>query len=275
MTIAASDLKDPLEVATRLARQASRVVLGHFQSRLEVQHKAGDEPVTRADRESEAVILAGLRRAFPGHGILSEESAREATWRLDGYTWIVDPLDGTKDFIAGLQGFSVMLGLLEKDRPVLGVVHQPTTGITYRAARGHGAELLRDGERPTPLQPSTETEPSRLRLVVSNSHRSEKTEQVKRALGIEDELRLGSVGLKVGLVARAERDLYVHPSSRCKLWDVCAPEAIITIAGGKMTDLHGAPLRYGPGEIFVQGGIVASNRVCHDEVIRRIAPLFP
>lgn len=262
-----------LEVATHLARQAGAVVLRYFRTDLAVEHKQPGDPVTQADRDSEATILDGLRRAFPTHGILSEESAAQASWRPDGLTWLVDPLDGTKDFVAGLDGFSVMIGLLERGRPALGVVHQPTTGLTFVGCAGAGARLLR-GDEQIALHTTSVTDVARLRLVVSHSHRDERVDEVKRALGIEDEQRIGSVGLKISLLARAERDLYVHPSGSCKLWDTCAPEAILGAAGGRMTDLHGDPLRYAPGQIRVERGIVASNGACHDEVIRRIARLF-
>jgi len=267
------DLDHELTRATELAHQAGQIVLSHFQTRLEVDAKSEDgSPVTRADRESEAVILQGLRQSFPEDGILSEESAGDASWRRR--TWIVDPLDGTQDFVQGLDGFSVMIGLLENGRPILGVVLQPLADVTYQAARGQGAWMIHKDTR-TGLAVSTRRDLSALRLVVSNTHRDEQLDAVKRAIGIEDELRLGSVGLKVGLVARAERELYVHPTGHCKLWDACAPEAILAEAGGRMTDLHGDPLRYEPDEIRVSRGIVASNGPCHDEVIRRIAPLFP
>ena len=267
-------LEKELDQATLLARRAGEVVLRYHRSGLAVDLKPGEEPVTRADRESEAIILDGLRSAFPDHGTVSEESVSEAAWRLDGRTWLVDPLDGTQDFVDGLVGFSVMIGLLERGRPVLGVVHQPVTGITYRAAAGGPVEVVR-GDEAAPLAPTDEADPARARLVVSNSHRSEGIDKIKRALSIEDELRIGSVGLKAGLVATGQRDLYVHPSSHCKLWDICAPEAILTLAGGRMTDLHGRPLAYDPSEIYARNGIIASNGACHDEVVRRLAPLFP
>jgi 3'(2'), 5'-bisphosphate nucleotidase len=268
-------LERELELATELARRAGEVVMTYYRSDLAVDVKPGEEPVTRADRESEALILDGLRRAFPDHGTVSEESVSEAAWRLDGRTWIVDPLDGTKDFVEGLEGFSVMIGLLERGRPVLGVVVQPVTGITYRAATGGPVEMLAAGGERITLAPTEVSAPASARLVVSNSHRSEAIDRIKQALSIEDELRFGSVGLKAGLVATGQRDLYVHPTGHCKLWDICAPEAILTLAGGRMTDLHGQPLEYDPAEIHARNGIIASNGACHDEVVRRLAPLFP
>ena len=100
-------------------------------------------------------------------------------------------------------------------------------------------------------------------------------DQVKAALGIDDEISLGSVGLKLGLIARAERDLYVNPEGFSKLWDSCAPSVILTEAGGRMTDIHGRPLDYRAVEVRHRDGLLASNGLLHDAVVAALAPLFP
>jgi len=263
-----------LETAIRCARLAGAAVLRCFGTDLEVERKAGREPVTAADRESERVILEGLRRDFPEDGFLGEEGADHSSWAGFPRSWVVDPLDGTKDFIARREGFCVMIGLLEDSRPVLGVVYQPVTRATYFAARGHGAWMTRD-EVQIPLRVSAIEDPRALRLVVSCSHRSPFIDEAKQALGIDGELRLGSVGLKVGLVAQGERDLYLNPEGHCKLWDVCAPQIILEEAGGRMTDLRGAPMVYGPGALRVQGGVLASNGACHEAVLEALKALLP
>jgi 3'(2'), 5'-bisphosphate nucleotidase len=268
------ELRLALDTATELATLAGAATLPHFRSDVKVQRKAGSEPVTQADRDSQAVILDGLRRCFPSYGVLSEESEEQASWADHRRAWVVDPLDGTQDFIAGYEGFSVMIGLLEERRPILGVVHRPIGALTYRAVVGHGAELLQDGER-LPLVPTTTATLGAIRLVASKSHRSALIDDAKRALQITDEQNVGSVGLKIGLIARGERELYLNPEGHCRLWDVCAPEAILVEAGGRMTDLHGDPLRYDPDEIRVSRGIVASNGACHAAVLQALAPLFP
>ena len=271
------ELTRELELATELARTAGEATLDHYRRRdLEVEHKGRSrEPVTRADRASEAIILEGLRGAFPDDGILSEEQEDRSSWAGRERAWIVDPLDGTRDFLEGLEGFTVMIGLLVEGTPRLGVVFQPTTGLCFRGVAGRGAEAIASDGKRQPLACGAADEPSSLRLVVSNSHRSERTEQIKRALGIAEEQRVGSVGLKISLIARDTRDLYVHPTGHCKLWDTCAPEAILTAAGGRMTDVRGARLRYAPDNLFVDEGIVASNGRCHDQVIERVSALLP
>ncbi len=264
-----------LEVARGLARQAGKLILGYHHTGIAVDRKAGDEPVTRADREASELILAGLARAFPGDILISEEAPDDPR-RLgrDKRVWFVDPLDGTRDFIRGLNGFAVMIGLCVEARPHLGVVYQPVGDRLFLGARGHGATLVDSGGTRA-LHCSDVSDPEAIRLVSSASHRSDKIDQVKSALGIQNELQIGSVGLKLGLIALGERELYVNPSSKSKAWDTCAPEALIQEAGGRITDLWGDPLRYDLPELGNVRGLLATNGLVHDAVMARLASLFP
>jgi 3'(2'), 5'-bisphosphate nucleotidase len=261
-------------VAIDLARRAGAIVLRYRRPGLQVDHKAHDEPVTRADREANELIVAGLRAAFPDDAILSEESAAVGEYRTAARAWMVDPLDGTRDYVRGLPGFAVMIGLCVEGRPSLGVVYQPLGDVLYHAARGQGAVALEAGAA-RPLRVSPTRDPRGCRLVSSASHRLATIDRVKAALGIDDELLLGSVGLKLGLVARAERDLYVNPEGFCKLWDSCAPGVILTEAGGRLTDVHGRPLDYRRAEVRHLEGLLASNGHLHDAVVAAVSPLFP
>jgi 3'(2'), 5'-bisphosphate nucleotidase len=261
-------------VAVDLARRAGAIVLRHRAPGIQVEHKAHDEPVTRADRESNELILAGLRAAFPDDAILSEESAAIGEWRTAARTWMVDPLDGTRDYVRGLPGFAVMIGLCLEGRPALGVVYQPLGDVLYRAAAGQGA-VVEEAGATRPLRVSPTRDPRGCRLVSSASHRMATIDQVKAALAIDDEISLGSVGLKLGLIARAERDLYVNPEGFSKMWDSCAPAAILGEAGGRLTDIHGRPLDYRRAEVRHLDGLLASNGAMHDAVVAAIAPLFP
>ena len=262
-----------LEVAERLAREAGALVMGLRGPGLDVDMKAGNEPVTEADRNASQLILQGLAAAFPDDVHISEENADDLR-RLDAErVWYVDPIDGTKDFIRGHEGFAVMIGLTVAHRPVLGVVYHPVHDRLFLAA-GDQAWFQAPGQPPRKLQVSHVVEPSDLRLVASKSNRTHKIDEVKSALGIRDEINLGSVGLKLCLIALAERDLYVNPSSNSKVWDTCAPEAILRAAGGRITDVHGEPLHYDHRDVRRRSGLVASNGLVHDEVIARLGPLF-
>jgi len=263
-----------LAVAEELARRAGALILGYFDTGLTVETKLGNEPVTRADREASELIVTGLTAAFPTDIIISEEAPDDAR-RIDTgrRVWFVDPLDGTRDFIRGRHGFAVMIGLCEGGRPVAGVVYQPHGDRLYRAAPESGTVLVDDrGTRA--LHCSDVTDVEKIRLVASRSHRTPEIDRVKAALGIDDEMNIGSVGLKLGLIALGERDLYVNPSSKSSAWDTCAPEALLVHAGGRLTDLAGKPLRYDSGELKNLKGLLASNGRVHDAVVEKIRPLF-
>ena len=266
------NLDAELAFAVGAAEAAGAVLRGYFGQALAIEHKDRGEPVSVADRAAEAVILEGLRAAFPGDGVLAEEQADRASWLRHARAWLVDPLDGTRDFLAGREGFCVMIGLLVEARPVLGVIHAPMTAVTYCGAVGLPAVAIQGAQR-LPLLPSAVADLAQVRLVTSYSHRSARTEAARAVVGACDEQRLGSVGLKVAAIARGERDLYVNPDGHCKLWDTCAPEALLLAAGGRMTDLRGRALVYDdPTRLRLEGGIVASNGHCHAAALARVAP---
>lgn len=274
----ASRWDDELQCAAELARTAGALVVairdrGH--EALEVASKAGDEPVTVADHAASELVVSGLRRRFPDDIVVSEELPADDARLTAERVWYVDPIDGTKDFIRGEDGFAVMIGLCVAARPLVGVVYQPTRDRLYRAAPDLGAWLDEGGAAPRRLAVSTVDDPTAIRMVGSRSHRGEMLEKVKQTLGVTDELAIGSVGLKLGLIAMGERDLYVNPWPKCKAWDTCAPEAILVAAGGTLTDTRGGAIRYDEPELRRTRGLVASNGRIHAGVLQRLAHLFP
>jgi 3'(2'), 5'-bisphosphate nucleotidase len=269
------DLTRELDVAADLARAAGKIVLGYHGTGIAVDTKAGDEPVTRADREASDLIVAGLARAFPADVVISEEAPDDLRRLTPGLrVWFVDPVDGTRDFIRGHAGFAVMIGLCVAGRPRLAAIYQPIGDRLFLAAPGRGARMI-DPAGEHALRCSRVADLAHIRLVASKSHRTGKIDEVKSALGISDELNIGSVGLKLGLIALAERDLYVNPSSKSKAWDTCAPEALLHEAGGRITDLWGAPLGYDVADLWNSRGLLASNGLLHAAVLAKLRPLFP
>lgn len=266
-----------LELTLQLAREAGSAVLDFYKGPLDIEQKHDfdqREPVTQADRVANELIVEGLGRSFPEDGILAEESIDTAR-RLDrSRVWMVDPLDGTNGFIDGNGDFAVQIGLAEKGQCVLGVVYQPLTGVLYRAVRGGGAWIERPNTEPERACVSNQKDPSKVRLAASRSHRSPRMDQVVRSLGVKEEIRRGSVGIKVGLIAEQQCDLYIHLSPRTKQWDTCAPDIILHEAGGRLTDLFGLPLLYNVAEVQNRNGIVASNGVMHEIVVEALAPLL-
>ena len=264
-----------LAAAEEIALEAARLVRGYHGTDFAVHAKAGNEPVTEADHAANTLIVDRLRAAFPDDVVLSEEIPDDGARQGRARVWMVDPIDGTSDFIAGNTGFVVMIGLVVDGRPRVGAVAHPLTGRVYGGVVGEGAwRQDPDGAR-TALRTSPLARPPGIRLVASKTHRTPRVDAVKRALGITDEMNVGSVGLKIGLVAEAARDLYVYTGGRTKIWDTCGPEAILHGAGGRMTDLDGRPLVYDLPDLYNRRGIVASNGPLHDFVIATLAPHVP
>jgi 3'(2'), 5'-bisphosphate nucleotidase len=267
------DYSQELEVARKVALDAARLVLASKQRPLDVQHKTGGEPVSKADLESSALIVGQLRLAFPDDAILSEEMPDDGARLRNSRVWMIDPIDGTRDFLRGEPGYVVMVGMCYQGRPVVGVVVQPETGLLWLAGASAGAwKESPSGER-VRLAVSAIDETKHIRLVSSKSHRSDYYRRFCESLGITDDLSLGSVGLKMSTIAEGSRDLYVYPGSQTKLWDSCAPEAILTAAGGTVTDSDGLPLSYLEARLHNPRGIVASNGRVHAQALAAIARL--
>jgi len=277
-TLQETDYKAEISIAVELARAAGTVLLEHYHSPFLVEQKINMldelEDVTAADREANELIVSRLRREFPDDGILAEESS-DSEHRLDkDRVWLIDPMDGTKNFIARDGDFAVQIGLAVNGESVAGVVYQPVRDVLYRAVR-HDGSWIEDREKPAArMLVSNRTEPAEMVLASSRSHRSPRMERVVDAFGFKDELRRGSVGVKIGLIAEQQADLYLHLSPSTKQWDTCAPEIILVEAGGQLTDLFGQPIRYNGVRIDNRNGIVATNAVAHEMVIENLAPLL-
>jgi 3'(2'), 5'-bisphosphate nucleotidase len=268
-----NDFVGELETAAKIAREAAVLVRSYRGKRLHIESKAGNEPVTEADKAANTLIVQRLTAAFPEDIILSEEvpdtRARLGRRRI----WMVDPIDGTSDFILGDVGFVVMIGLVIDGRPMVGAVAHPLSEKVYGGIVGGGAWVEESTGARTPLHTSSIERAPGIRLVASKTHRTPRIDRIKKALQIEDEMNVGSVGLKIGLVSEAVRDLYIYTGGRTKIWDTCGPEAILRAAGGNMTDVDGAPLVYDREELYNGRGIVASNGPLHPFVIETLAPL--
>ncbi len=269
--------QDEIRVAVELAREAGAAILEHYEGPLDIQQKnyADDlEPVTQADKIANELIVTRLAREFPGDGILAEESVDTEHRLQKSRVWMVDPLDGTNGFIDGNGDFAVQIGLVEEGQCVVGVVYQPLTGVMYRAVLGGGTWIERPDYEPQKAMVSSQRELGRMRLAASRSHRSPRMNKVVTRLGVKEEVQRGSVGIKVGLIIEQQCDLYVHLSPRTKQWDTCAPQLILTEAGGRLTDLFGHPLNYNVADVQNRNGLVASNGAAHNTIIETLAPLL-
>ena len=240
--------RDPLlDIALRAAIAGGEEVMRIYADPFEVTHKDDKTPVTEADLASERIIVAMLTEAFPDIPVVSEETVPEAGFASPAPRfWLVDPLDGTREFVAKNGEFAVLIGLVEDGRPVLGVVHGPAVGLTY-VAHGPGTAMRRqDGG---PFEPIRARAPASDGVVVVHSRTHENSRRLAEYFEGRPVLERNKCGsaLKFGVLAAGEADFYPRFGTTME-WDTAAGQAVLEAAGGHVLSLDGAPLRYGkPG----------------------------
>ncbi|MBL1263693.1 3'(2'),5'-bisphosphate nucleotidase CysQ [Candidatus Methylomicrobium oryzae] len=215
----------------------------------EIVLKADQSPLTEADLLSNRIIVDGLARLTPDIPVLSEESAeipyqQRAAWQR---FWLVDPLDGTKEFIKRNGEFTVNIALVEQGRPILGVVHAPALDVCYAGAAGTGAFVERGQHRAKPIQVCLRSAQDTLKIVASRSHRDARTTALLDHLGPHECITMGS-SLKFCLVAEGSAHFYPRLGPTME-WDTAAAHAVVDAAGGKVCDLSGTPLRYNKADL--------------------------
>ena len=247
----------------------------------------GEGPVSAADLAVNQWLLEGLSGAFPDAGwtLLSEETAKEQLTEGEPlpaeWLWILDPLDGTKDFLQGTGEYAVHLALVRGNRPVLGVVLLPEADELWIGLVGDGAWCEdREGTR-SPVRFSQREELSDLLLVASRSHRDDRLEKLIGELQLGGSKAVGSVGCKVATILRGETDLYISLSGRSapKDWDMAAPEAVLLAAGGRFTHADLGDLTYNTGDVRQAGCLIASHGEAHvalgERATRAMAEIDP
>ncbi len=229
----------------QLALQAGEVLKKYHQTQLDVSYKVDEfDPVSIADKESDALLRAGISSEFPDDEILSEESPLLPE-SYSKRVWMVDPLDDTKGYLAGRDTAGVMIGLLEAGRPKLGVVYLPFRNEWYFGEAGMGSFRTKDGVT-TRLQVATTSEIEQSILVGRNIIKGD-TRPIDNAiakLNFKQTIPEGCIGAKIGLVAAADADIFIHTNLKAGKWDTLAAEVILTEAGGSITDIDGKKLDY-------------------------------
>ncbi|HZA67414.1 MAG TPA: 3'(2'),5'-bisphosphate nucleotidase CysQ, partial [Geminicoccaceae bacterium] len=237
------DLDRLLPEIVALADRAGRVILEHYHSAVAVRAKADASPVTAADEAAEAVILARLAELTPDIPVVAEETV--ASGHVpdvdDRPFWLVDPLDGTKEFLSRNGEFTVNIALIEDRLPILGVVLAPARARAWWGARGKGASA-RDGEGNTRAIAVRQAPAGGLVAIASRSHRDAETQAFLDQAGVAECISAGS-SLKFCLVAEGQADLYPR-FGRTMEWDVAAGHAVLSAAGGRVTTKDGAPFLY-------------------------------
>lgn len=271
-------LQRELDIARTAAARAADIVMAVYAKDFAVDWKGENDPVTVADRSANDEIVRILRSEFPGDLICSEEAdmaQSAAQSKQGGRCWFVDPLDGTREFVAKNGEFSVMIGLAIDGVPVVGCVRAPVWEQEYFAVVGEGAAMCSLGpglktERPlvaheSPLEQT-------LRMAVSRSHREQTVNLLMDRIGAAP-VECGSVGLKVALVLSERASIYAHTGGGAKLWDGCAPHAIAIAAGLTFTDSFGTEIRYDTDHLPLDRGILVAERTLHSRATSQLSLL--
>jgi 3'(2'), 5'-bisphosphate nucleotidase len=241
---------------------------------------AGESPVTQADLAANRYILDNLQSALGQHdcAYLSEETyqSQPPQERLSQeWVWIIDPLDGTKDFIKGTGEYAVHLALTHQGKPVLAVVACPGLGKLYSAQKGQGTWVETvPGDR-TAVHVSQTQNPQDMVVLASRSHRNPQLERLLSQIPHREQRSIGSVGCKIAALVEGQADVYIALSGKSapKEWDFAAPELILTEAGGELTRFDGSPLVYNQRDVSLWGGLLASNGVSHPDLCARASQI--
>lgn len=222
-----------------IARSAGQIITQIRARGAEVEQKSDGSPVTEADRAANQIITDRLEVLSPSYPIISEEGDIEGALAEDSNRyWMVDPLDGTKEFVKGLPEYTVNIALVEEGEPILGVILIPESGVLYHAVHSKGAWKSESGDAPTE-RVGVKKDADELTAVVSRSHSGEETERMLRELNVDKTLKRGS-SLKICAVAEGKADVYVRPAPTY-LWDTAAGTAILRQAGGYTAGLPARP----------------------------------
>lgn len=273
-------LNQELDIAKKLARSAGAGILEArvLGRELGVKKKKGDVGqeetyVTDVDLQASETICAGLRRAFPEHGILSEEEFQEGWWK-PRYTWIIDPLDGTENFIFGGDEFGVHIGLTEEGRPVLGVNYYPVTDVLYWAVKGEGAHKETQGKSTklpslafsadAPVLPlRSRSDPTTREIYEKLTHTKMTDEEFDKRFKY-----IASTGLRLCMMAEGVYNLLATTGVRGGLWDFLSGDVILTEAGGFISDWQGRPIDYRhPRARLSQGVVAAGSRHLYERAL--------
>lgn len=239
-----------LPFIVKLAREAGREILAIYErDEVRAQDKADGSPLTAADMASHHAIIEGLKQITPDWPILSEESAdvvyeERRNWER---FWLVDPLDGTKEFIKRNGEFTVNIALIEHGMPVMGVVYAPVLETIYYAGQGTGAFVQRGNSAAQPIRAAQHPDGEPVRVVASRSHSDERTAALLAGLGEHQCISMGS-SLKLCLVAEGAAHLYPRLGPTME-WDTAAAHAVVNEAGGTVCDLGGSELEYNKSDL--------------------------
>ena len=246
--------------------QAGEKVREVYDTDFEVNKKDDNSPITKADLESNKILRSVLEKT--GIPILSEEDVDDKSRLVSEKVWIVDPLDGTQDFVNRTGEFTILVGLVENHVPVMGLVYLPIKKILYFAEKGMGA-FCYDLNKWEKISVRNVDDVSKCLALVSRHHLSGKEKKILDHLGITNTLTIGST-LKVMEISSGRGDIYLTTTNKMSQWDTCASWCVISEAGGQMTDISGNDLFYNTESVKHENGLLVTNGFVHEIIVSKI-----
>ena len=248
--------------------KAGEKILEIYETDFSTEKKEDDSPITQADIESNKILKEVLGKT--GFSILSEEDTDDKKRLSDEKVWIVDPLDGTTDFVNRTGEFTIMVGLVENQKSVLGLIYWPIKKKMYLAESGKGAFCY--NEEWEKIEVTMMSEIQNCHALVSRHHLSEKEKKLLDEMEISVVSEMGS-SLKVTEIATGNAEVFVTTTDKMKQWDTCASNCIISEAGGKMTDISGKEMVYNTESVNHENGILVTNGLIHQDALTAISRL--
>ena len=250
-----------LKLAINASFKAGEIIMQYYCDDYEIKEKGYHNPVTTADNEADSYLKSTLMSARPQYGWLSEETVDSKSRLSKERVWIVDPLDGTKEFIEGVPQFVVSIALVEKGTPIIGVLHNPVTKETFHAVKGKGT-YLDDNVYRCSIKDSTTD------MLILNSRSETRKGLWEPYKQYFKELKpIGSVAYKMGLTATGKADIFVTLRPKNE-WDVCAGTCLINEAGGKVIDLNGKELTFNNQKTLIEPGLIAGYNLSVEKTFK-------
>ena len=269
ITIPITNKIPELEIAVNAAIKAGETILDIYDGNFRTTTKTDDSPVTDADFKSNEIIKKILSKT--NYSILSEEDIDDPKRLSENTIWVIDPLDGTSDYIDKTGEFTIMISLIKNNEPILGVISWPTEKTLFVAQKGSGAFRYSNNEW-TKISVSKISDLSLCRTVGSRHHLTDKEKNFIKKLGIVNFTSIGS-SLKVGKISSGEADAYITTTDKMKEWDSAASHCIVHEAGGKMTDMLGNDISYNNKDVYHHNGILVTNGLLHDKIVKEFKKL--
>ncbi len=267
-----TSLSEERDAAVDLARRAGELALGYQRVGVSAEAKADGEPVTAADRAANTLIVEALADRFPDDAILAEESDPDPRRFETRRTWMVDPIDGTSEFIRGSDAWEVLIGLVENGVPVLGVVYNPRNDVLIEAESGRKAWITEAGGERRSFTVRAATRP--YTLAVKEGHYDGIVREVARRLGVGDVVEKAGFGARIVLAARSEVDLVLRVGGTPREWDTCALEVVLEEAGAGMRSWRGRRFSYLEPDPTQRDGMIVAGHAILDEVLAVAVPAY-